>query len=106
MRGRVQTDVTNSFTKWTPLRVTVGADDAAVPPGEMDLGALLLLFLSKDCREAGDDWGGDGVRERVRDNDPAAAPRDRDGEPDENGPPLGDVASSGGDLRQEFSSLR
>ncbi len=71
----------------------------------MDLGALLLLFLSKDCREAGDDWGGDGVRERVRGDDPAA-PRNRDGEPDENGPPLGGVASSGGDLRQEFSSLR
>lgn len=96
-------DVTKWFAKRTPLRVTACADDAAVPPGEMDLGAL-LLFLRADCREEGDDWGGDGVRERVREDvdDPA---RTRDSEPQDNGPPLVDGGSSGGGARHKLSSL-
>jgi len=96
--------VTKRFAKRTPLRVTAGAEDAAVPPGEMDLGAL-LQFLRADCRDVGDDWGGDGVRERVREDvdDPV---RNRDGEPQHNGPRLVvDGGSSGGGVRHEFSSL-
>lgn len=81
----------------------MGAGDAAAPPGETCL-AFLLLFLREECRELGDDWGGDGVRERVREDvdDPAA--RNLEREAQVNGTPLDDGGSSGGGLRHELSS--